>query len=146
VVFAGYRLRPDLTAASLVAGRYLTNDLGSVVDGRVTVLGRADDVIISGGENIAPAAVEAVLSGHPGVREVAVVGVPDAEWGARVVAVVVPADEVPSLESLRTHVAASLGRRAAPARLVVVADLPRLALGKIDRTALRTLAARETED
>jgi O-succinylbenzoic acid--CoA ligase len=146
VVFAGYRLRPDLTAASLVDGRYLTNDLGSIVDGRVTVFGRADDVIVSGGENIAPAAVEAALSGHPGVREVAVVGVPDAVWGAQVVAVVVPADEVPSLESLRTHVAASLGRRAAPARLVVVADLPRLALGKIDRTAVRTLAARETED
>jgi O-succinylbenzoic acid--CoA ligase len=141
VVFAGYRLRPDLTAASLVDGRYVTNDLGSVVDGRVTVFGRADDVIVTGGEKVAPAAVEASLAAHPAVREVAVTGVPDPEWGARVVAVVVPADPAspPSLDSVRTHVAATLGRRAAPSRLVVVDDLPRLALGKIDRSALRRL-------
>jgi O-succinylbenzoic acid--CoA ligase len=139
VVFAGYRLRPDLTAASLVDGRYVTNDLGSVSGGRVTVVGRADDLIVTGGEKVAPAAVEAALAGHPGVREVAVTGVPDPEWGARVVAVVVPAGPV-DLADLRDHVAATLGRHAAPSRLVVVDDLPRLALGKIDRTAVRRLA------
>jgi O-succinylbenzoic acid--CoA ligase len=138
VVFSGYRLRPDLTAESLVDGRYVTPDLGSVVDGRVSVLGRADDVIVTGGEKVAPAAVEAALAGHPGVREVAVTGVPDPEWGARVVAVVVPAGPV-ELGALRDHVAATLGRHAAPSRLVLVDDLPRLALGKIDRAALRRL-------
>jgi O-succinylbenzoic acid--CoA ligase len=143
VLFGGYRLRPDLTAAALVDGRYVTNDLGSVVGGRVTVLGRADDVIISGGENIAPAAVEAVLAAHPAVREAAVVGIPDPEWGQRVVAVIVGHA---TLQSVRDHVTAALGRRAAPTRLVVVDDLPRLALGKIDRAAVRLLAARRTEN
>jgi O-succinylbenzoic acid--CoA ligase len=139
VVFAGYRLRPDLTAASLVDGRYVTNDLGSVVDGRVTVFGRVDDLIVTGGEKVAPAAVEASLASHPAVREVAVTGVPDPEWGARVVAVVVPAGPL-DLGDLRDHVAATLGRQAAPSRLIVVDDLPRLALGKIDRAAVRLLA------
>jgi O-succinylbenzoic acid--CoA ligase len=147
VVFSGYRLRPDLTAVSLVDGRYVTNDLGSVVDGLVSVQGRADDVIVTGGEKVAPAAVEAALAGHPGVREVAVTGVPDPEWGARVVAVVVPADPAspPTLESLRAQVSRELGRRAAPSGLVVVDDLPRLALGKIDRTALRRLTSRQED-
>jgi O-succinylbenzoic acid--CoA ligase len=81
------------------------------------------------------------------VREVAVTGVPDPEWGARVVAVVVPADPAspPTLESLRAQVSRELGRRAAPAGLVVVDDLPRLALGKIDRTALRRLTSRQED-
>ena len=138
VVFAGYRLRPELTAASLVDGRYVTNDLGSVSGGRVTVLGRVDDLIVTGGEKVAPAAVEASLAGYPGVREIAVTGVPDPEWGSRVVAVVVPAGPV-ELADLRAHVAATLGRHAAPSRLVLVDHLPRLALGKIDRSALRRL-------
>jgi O-succinylbenzoic acid--CoA ligase len=141
-LFSGYRLRLDLTAASLVDGRYVTNDLGSVVDGRVSVLGRADDMIVTGGEKVAPAAVETVLSGHPGVREIAVVGVPDPEWGQRVVAVVV--GDL-TLESARSRVAAVLGRRAAPSRVVVVDDLPRLALGKIDRAAVLRLASNEED-
>jgi O-succinylbenzoic acid--CoA ligase len=137
VVFTGYRLRPDLTAAALVDGRYVTNDLGSVTGGRVTVLGRADDMIVTGGENVAPAAVEAALASCPGVHEAAVVGVPHPEWGEQVVAVIVGSA---SLEAVRDHVAASLGRRSAPTALVVVDDLPRLALGKIDRAAVRRLA------
>jgi O-succinylbenzoic acid--CoA ligase len=137
VVFAGYRLRPDLTAASLVDGRYVTNDLGTVAGGRVTVHGRADEMIVTGGEKVAPAAVEAALASCPGVREAAVVGVPHPEWGEQVVAVIVGSA---SLEVAREHVASSLGRRSAPAALVVVDDLPRLALGKIDRAAVRRLA------
>jgi O-succinylbenzoic acid--CoA ligase len=126
-----------------VDGRYVTNDLGSVApDGTVTVFGRADDVIVTGGEKVAPAAVEAALAGLPGVREVAVVGVPDAEWGQRVVAVVV-GDA--TLQAAREHVTAALGRRAAPSRLVLVDDLPRLALGKIDRAAVRRLTSRQED-
>ena len=143
VVFSGYRLRSDLTAESLVDGRYVTNDLGSVSGGRVAVIGRADEIIVTGGEKVAPAAVEAVLAAHPAVREAAVVGVPDAEWGQRVVAVVVGDT---TLEAVREHVAATLGRRAAPSRLVVVDDLPRLALGKIDRAAVRRLAGSSDEE
>jgi O-succinylbenzoic acid--CoA ligase len=77
------------------------------------------------------------------VREAAVVGIPDPEWGQRVVAVIVGHA---TLQSVRDHVIAALGRRAAPTRLVVVDDLPRLALGKIDRAAVRLLAARRTEN
>jgi O-succinylbenzoic acid--CoA ligase len=121
----------------------VTNDLGSVApDGTVTVFGRADDMIVTGGEKVAPAAVEAALAGLPGVREVAVVGVPDAEWGQRVVAVVV-GDA--TLQAAREHVTAALGRRAAPSRLVLVDDLPRLALGKIDRAAVRRLTSRQED-
>jgi O-succinylbenzoic acid--CoA ligase len=142
VLFSGYRLRPDLTALALPQGRYVTNDLGSVSpDGRVTVFGRADDVIVSGGENIAPAAVEAALATLSGVREAAVVGVPDPEWGERVVAVIAGSA---SLAEVRDHVSASLGRRSAPSRLIVVDDLPRLALGKIDRMAVLRLASPES--
>jgi o-succinylbenzoate---CoA ligase len=141
-VFAGYRLRPELTAEALVDGRYVTNDLGAVApDGSVTVLGRADDMIVTGGEKVAPAAVEATLAGHPAIREAAVVGLADPEWGQRVVAVVVPRGAAPSLADVRDHVAAALGRRCAPARLVVVDELPRPAPGKIDRAAVRRLAA-----
>jgi O-succinylbenzoic acid--CoA ligase len=120
-----------------VDGRYVTNDLGTVTGGRVTVHGRADDMIVTGGEKVAPAAVESALASCPGVREVAVVGVPHEEWGEQVVAVIVGSA---SLDVVREHVAASLGRRSAPAALVVVDGLPRLALGKVDRTAVRRLA------
>ena len=90
VVARGYRLRPDLTAAAFDGDTFTTADLGRLgPDGRWEVLGRADDLIVTGGEKVAPAAVEAALATHPAVSEVAVVGVPDPEWGARVRAVVV---------------------------------------------------------
>ena len=90
VVARGYRLRPDLTAEVFAGDRFTTSDLGRVDDdGRLVVLGRADDVIVTGGEKVAPAAVEAALAEHPSVAEAAVVGVPDDEWGSRVRAVVV---------------------------------------------------------
>ena len=87
VVARGYRLRPDLTAASFTGATFTTGDLGRW-DGRPArrCSGRADDVVVTGGEKVAPAAVEAALAEHPAVAEAAVVGVPDAEWGARVVA------------------------------------------------------------
>lgn len=139
MLFSGYRGRPDLTAASMVDGRFRTADIGQWADGRLHVLGRIDDIIISGGEKIAPTAVEAVLSEHPSVSEAAVVGVPDDEWGQRVVAVVVPAGFV-AVGELRDHVGAVLGRRAAPSAVVTVDSLPRLPLGKVDRRAVIRLA------
>ena len=138
VLALGYRLRPDLTAQAFVDGAFRTDDLGRVgPDGRLVVLGRADDVVVTGGEKVAPAAVEAVLARHPAVAEVAVVGVPDPEWGARVVAVVVlrPGAAL-TLEQVRAHVAAELPRAAAPRELRIVAALPLLASGKIDRMRL----------
>lgn len=135
VVASGYRLRPDLTAAAFDGDTFTTSDVGELVDGRLVVLGRADDVVVTGGEKVAPAAVEAALASHPSVAEVAVVGVPDAEWGARVVAVVVLRGPL-SLEEARSHVAARLSRVAAPRELRVLDRLPLLPSGKIDRMRL----------
>ena len=138
VVALGYRLRPDLTAEVFSGDRFTTDDLGEVdADGRLVVHGRADDVVVTGGEKVAPAAVEAVLARHPAVAEVAVVGAPDPEWGARVVAVVVlrPGAAL-TLEEVRSQVAAELPRAAAPRELRIVSALPLLASGKIDRMRL----------
>jgi O-succinylbenzoic acid--CoA ligase len=143
-LFTGYRLRPDLTADALVGGRLVTQDLGRFdVGGRLEVLGRADDVLISGGENVPAGLVEQVLGGHPAVAAVAVVGVPDEEWGQRVVAVVQASvtSAPPALEELRAYAAPRLGPAALPRELVVVGMLPMLASGKPDKAAVRSLVA-----
>jgi o-succinylbenzoate---CoA ligase len=135
VLARGYRLRPDLDVA-FAGGRFRTGDLGRLVDGRLELLGRADDVVVTGGEKVPPAAVEAALRTHPAVRDVAVVGRPSAEWGAEVVAVVV--GEV-ALDALRDHVAATLPRSWAPRDVRLVEALPYLSSGKIDRMAVAEL-------
>ncbi|HVW81751.1 MAG TPA: AMP-binding protein [Mycobacteriales bacterium] len=138
MLMSGYRLRPDLTAQALVDGWLVTNDLGHVsADGRVVVAGRADDVIISGGENVAADAVADVVRRHPGIRDAAVVGVPDDRWGQRVVALVVGRVE---LEELRDWCSRSLPRAALPRQVVVLDELPQLPSGKLDRLAARRLA------
>ncbi|MDQ1602097.1 MAG: o-succinylbenzoate---CoA ligase [Actinomycetota bacterium] len=142
VVFAGYRLRPDLTAAALVDGRHVTQDLGRwSADGRLEVLGRADDVIVTGGVNVPAALVERVVAGHPGVAACAVIGRPDPEWGERVVAVVQPLDwsSAPDLESLRAFAADALEPAALPREVVRLGLLPVLDSGKPDKVAVRTL-------
>ena len=136
VVARGYRLRPDLTAQAFDGDSFRTDDAGELVDGRLVVHGRADDVVVTGGEKVAPAAVEAALAAHPSVAEVAVLGVPDEEWGARVVAVVVLRAPL-TLEQAREHVSQRLSRVAAPRELRVVDALPLLPSGKIDRVRLR---------
>ncbi|HEX9031106.1 MAG TPA: AMP-binding protein [Streptosporangiaceae bacterium] len=144
VLFSGYRLAPDLTRAALEDGWFVTSDLGGTgEDGRLTVRGRADDVIISGGEKIVAGEVEHVLRGCPGVRDAVVVGTPDPDWGERVTAVVVAVDPAspPSLDELRAFVRERLPRYAAPRGLLVVGELPMLTSGKADRQRLRRLAA-----
>ena len=144
VVFAGYRLRPDLTAAALVDGRHVTQDLGRwSADGRLEVLGRADDVIVSGGVNVPAALVERVVAGHPGVAACAVVGRPDPEWGERVVAVVQPVDwsSAPDVESLRAFAADVLEPAALPREVVLLGLLPVGSTGKPDKAAVRILLA-----
>ena len=133
----GYRLDPGATAASFVDGWFRTRDAGSLEEGRLTVHGRLDDVVVSGGVNVPPAAVEAALREHPDVADAVVFGRPDPEWGQRVVAAVVPAaGAAPTLEVLRPWVAERLGAPAAPRALRVVAALPLLHTGKPDRRAL----------
>ena len=142
MIFAGYRLRPDLTAAALHDGWHLTNDLGRVIpDGTLEVFGRIDDVIVTGGMHVAPDDVAAALREHPGVRQADVHGRPDATWGERVVAVIVPTDpgSPPTLRELRQLVSDRLGGAAAPRAIAIVPAIPMLAIGKPDRAALRRL-------
>ncbi len=142
VLFSGYRLRPQESAAALDGGWFVSSDLGRVDgSGRLTVRGRADDLINTGGEKVVAAEVEAALAGCPGVREVVVVGMADAQWGERVTAVVVPADATapPGLDLLRARVRARLPGYAAPRALLLVPEIPLLPSGKPDREALRGL-------
>ncbi len=117
---------------------FTTDDVGEVVRGRLHVLGRVDDVLVTGGVNVAPQVVEAVIAELDGVRECLVVGVPDAEWGQRVVALVV--GDLPA-DSVRYSVSSRLGAAAAPREVLRVDVLPRRALGKPDRRAATELAA-----
>jgi 2-furoate---CoA ligase len=138
--FAGYWNRPDADARALRQGWYFTGDMGWLdEEGELWVAGRVDDLIISGGENIQPIEVEEALARHPDVRDVAVVGEPDERWGERVVAFVVPAR--PSLTAgdldrwCRESGALAAFKR--PRRVVLVADIPKTASGKILRRLLR---------
>ena len=113
VLFSGYRLRPDLTAAAFDGRWFVTSDLGLLgPDGRLVVRGRADDVITTGGEKVVPAEVAALVEAHPAVREAVVFGMPDRDWGERVTAVVVAADPArpPALADLRAHVRRAAAR------------------------------------
>ncbi|RJQ77238.1 AMP-dependent synthetase [Pseudonocardiaceae bacterium YIM PH 21723] len=132
----GYRHQPELTAEHFQGGWFRTSDLGErSPDGLLRITGRIDDMIITGGEKVPPAAVEAALSTVTGVREVCVFGLPHPQWGAAVTAVVVAdADEAQLLAELKLllHRACDL-----PKRILVRDRLPVLASGKVDRAALR---------
>jgi o-succinylbenzoate---CoA ligase len=127
---------------------FTTSDVGRWDGQRLEVLGRVDDVVLSGGENVPAGAVAATLRTHPAVRDAAVVGRPDPEWGEIAVAVVVPADPAvpPTLEALRRHVRASHPPAHAPRGLVLVPALPRDAMGKVPTASLRHLAAEASDD
>ena len=136
----------DGTDPKTADGWLATGDAGELDDnGRLSVHGRLDDLVISGGENIWPAQVEAVLRQHPYVHEVAVGGRPDATWGARIVAYVVPsppaegADPAAVLAGLRELVKEQLAPFAAPRELLIVDRLPRSAIGKVSRAELPML-------
>jgi O-succinylbenzoic acid--CoA ligase len=171
----GYVGDPEATAAAFRTDPdgtrwFRTSDLGRLDDGRLTILGRADDVILTGGVNVAPVAVEDAIAEHlaglgtPG--EACVVGVPDAEWGQAVVAVVAtgsagrtsaqgsPGDPGPDprpvltdgggelLAGLRAAVGQRLGAPAAPRRVYVTDALPTRGPGKTDRRAVRDAVVR----
>lgn len=134
----GYRnpVEPDPFAER---GWFRTDDVGSVDDsGRLTVLGRVDDAISTGGLTVMPQLVEAALATHAAVAECAVFGVADDRLGQRVVAAVVPSSghSAPTVAELRAHVAATLDATAAPREVHIVSELPRRGIGKVDRRAL----------
>lgn len=137
--FTGYWNRPDADAKAIRDGWYRTGDVGRMdEEGDLWVVGRVDDMIISGGENIHPVEVEEVLARAPGVREVAVIGAPDERWGQRVVACVV-ADEGVTAAQLDAFCLASdaLARFKRPREYRFVSELPRSPSGKILRRMLR---------
>lgn len=131
---------PTVSASALDADGWLhTGDLGRIdEDGFLFVEGRADEMIITGGENVIPIEVEDVLMQHPGVLEAAVVGRPDPEWQQAVTAVIVsrPGETV-SLEDIRRHCEGKLASYKIPKALETVAELPKTASGKLLRARLR---------
>jgi o-succinylbenzoate---CoA ligase len=144
VLFDGYVDQPALTASVLRDGWLHTPDLGRLDEsGRLQVLGRRDDVVVSGGVNVPLRAVEERLRTHPSVDQAAVVGLADPEWGTRVVAVVVPrpGEPDPPIGELRDWVAAAHPRAWAPREVVFRPTLPMLESGKTDvQELLRDLA------
>jgi len=128
-------------------GWFRTCDLGQLdAQGRLQVLGRADDVIVTGGLNVAPADVEAVLTGLPGVAAACVVGVPDPEWGERVTAAVIPADpgHPPDPGALRAAAHHLLTGAQVPKEIILVDAIPLRGVGKPDRRAVRSILAART--
>jgi O-succinylbenzoic acid--CoA ligase len=135
----GYRRLPQATEAALRRGWLHTGDVGVLdAEGLLRVLDRREDLIVSGGENVYPAEVEAVLADHPGVREVAVGGREDSDYGERPVAWIVPAAGSPTTQELRRFCRERLAGYKVPVAFEFVDALPRSAVGKIRRRALKT--------
>ncbi|WP_138467172.1 malonyl-CoA synthase [Poseidonocella sp. HB161398] len=139
-VFKGYWQMPEKTAAELREdGFFITGDLGMVdADGYVTIVGRGKDLIISGGYNIYPKEIELVLDDEPGVLESAVIGVPHPDFGETVLAVLVaqPGAE-PDIARIEADVAEKLARFKHPRRYVILEELPRNTMGKVQKNLLR---------
>ncbi len=139
-VFKGYWQMPAKTAAAFTPDGWLrTGDLGlRQPDGYFTLKGRAKDLIITGGLNVYPPEVELVLAEHPAVAANAVIGCPDPEWGERIIAVIVlhPGAAV-TAAAIREHCKQKLANYKVPRTIYFVDDLPRNALGKIQKTQLR---------
>ena len=139
-LFRGYHGRPEETARAFADGWFLTGDVASREGGAYRILGRASaDILKSGGYKISALEIEDVLRLHPGVRDVAVVGLPDEEWGERVAAAIVADGEPPTLEEIRRWARERLAPYKVPTGLLAVPDLPRNALGKVTKGAVKTL-------
>jgi len=139
-VFSGYWRMPEKTAEEFTAdGFFITGDVGCQdPDGRVWISGRAKDLIISGGYNVYPKEVELVLDEFPGVTESAVVGAPHPDFGEAVVAVVIgTGDEAAMIAECRRQ----LAPYKSPKRIVFVDELPRNAMGKVQKNLLRDRCA-----
>jgi malonyl-CoA/methylmalonyl-CoA synthetase len=139
-VFMGYWQMPEKTAEELRSdGFFITGDLGLIDEqGYVQIVGRGKDLIISGGFNIYPKEIELVLDDQPGVLESAVIGVAHADFGEAPVGVLVAAPgQTPNIDAIMESVRSQLARFKHPARLVVVDELPRNTMGKVQKNVLR---------
>ena len=138
-VFRGYWRKPEKTREDFHDGWFVTGDLVTQgTDGRVSIVGRGKDLIISGGLNVYPKEVEQILDGEPGVSESAVFGVMHPDFGEGVVAAVVGDGSILFDEAaLRARLRETLAAFKVPQRIVEVADLPRNAMGKVQKNLLR---------
>jgi malonyl-CoA/methylmalonyl-CoA synthetase len=139
-VFKGYWRMPDKTAEEFTEdGFFITGDLGvQAEDGRLAIVGRGRDLIISGGYNIYPKEIEAVLDGIDGVLESAVIGAPHPDFGEGVVAVLATEGGAPVDEAIvRATLDGQLARFKHPKKIVAVTELPRNTMGKVQKNVLR---------
>jgi malonyl-CoA/methylmalonyl-CoA synthetase len=139
-VFKGYWRNPEKTSQAFRSdGFFVTGDVAiRDADGRVTLVGRAKDLIIVGGLNIYPKEIEEAIDALPGVAESAVIGVPHPDMGEGVVAIVVPQEQAAITEAeILAALAGKLARFKQPRRAILSAALPRNAMGKVQKAALR---------
>ncbi|MDR7126709.1 malonyl-CoA synthase [Pseudotabrizicola sp. 4114] len=139
-VFKGYWQMPEKTREELREdGFFITGDIGQIdADGYVSIVGRQKDLIITGGYNVYPKEIELILDDQPGVLESAVIGVPHPDFGEAVVAVLVP-EKGASIDT--AGIAAALGQSLArfkqPKQILILPDLPRNTMGKVQKNLLR---------
>jgi len=138
-VFQGYWQMPDKTLEEIRGdGFFITGDLGIEDDkGRLSIVGRAKDLVISGGYNVYPKEVEGVIDKIPGVSESAVIGVPHDDFGEAVVAIIVPSAEEVSIEAIQEYLSDKLARFKQPKMAVNMDALPRNTMGKVQKNVLR---------
>ena len=138
-VFQGYWRMPEKTAEEIREdGFFITGDLGVLAeDGRLSIVGRSKDLVISGGYNVYPKEVEMVLDEMPGVAESAVIGVPHPDFGEAVVAVLVPAAAQITMNDIEAALGDQLARFKQPKQVVNVSELPRNTMGKVQKNILR---------
>ena len=130
ILASGYEGNEKLWKESFDNGWFITNDLGEIVDGKLFVLGRADDVIISGGENVSLTAIESLLStAFPGVNFLAT-SIPDLQWGAKLCLI---SDKSLASDEIAVILLNSLGRAAVPKEYLTLGEIPQLGIGKPDR-------------
>lgn len=149
-VMRGYFEDPESTARVLKDGWLRTGDLGELDErGRLKILSRRTDLIVSGGENVYPAEIEAVLSTHPAIAEVAVLGLSDDTWGQIPAALIVPRGDTEVAEEIGAALSAWCRERLAgfkvPRRFIRIEALPKTANGKVDRGRLNALVAAEVQ-
>ena len=139
-VFKGYWQMPEKTKAELRDdGFFITRDLGKIdKDGYVHILGRNKDLIISGGYNIYPKEIELILDAQPGVLESAVIGVPHPDFGEAIVGILIPeTEQTPDLTQILQSISESLARFKHPQRFIILSELPRNTMGKVQKNILR---------
>ena len=144
-IMSGYRNRPQETAEALRDGWLYTGDIGEIdARGHLYIRDRKKDMAIVGGYNVYPREIDEVLYAHPAVKDAAAAGVPDPYYGESLRAYVVLKDgAAATVDDLLAHCKAKLARYKVPARITIVADLPRTTVGKVDKRVLRGMLTKE---